>query len=82
LHTDPSTRKKIPKFTFQIRNHQNVPWAVVEDGGELHLDAGADHEQHHDEEGVEVEERRLKSRQQTRIRFPDPSNQQKRGERG
>ena len=36
------------------------PGAIVEDGRELHLDvgAGADHQQHHYEEGVEVEQRR------------------------
>ena len=40
---------------------RKLPCAVVEDGRELHLDvgAGADHQQHHGQEGVEVEQRRL-----------------------
>ena len=40
---------------------RKLPGAVVEDGRELHLDvgAGADHQQHHGQEGVEVEQRRL-----------------------
>jgi hypothetical protein len=42
-----------------IWEERNIPGALVEDSGELHLDVGtgADHLQHDDEEGVEVEKR-------------------------
>lgn len=40
---------------------EKLPGFAIEDGGELHLDvgAGADHQQHHRQERVEVEQRRL-----------------------
>jgi hypothetical protein len=63
--------EETPKLLFNAGKRRRLPGAVVEHGGELHLDvgAGADHQQHDDEEGVEVEERRLKSRQETAIRW-------------
>jgi hypothetical protein len=68
--------EETPKLLFNDGKRRRLPGSVVEHGRELHLDvgAGADHEQHHDEEGVEVEQRRLESRQRRGIRFPDPSS--------
>ena len=59
------TRKDSPKNSLRLDmlavEERKLPGAVVEDGRELHLDvgAGADHQQHHGQEGVEVEQRRL-----------------------
>jgi hypothetical protein len=54
---------------LQSGKRRNIPGALAEHGRELHLDvgAGADHQQHDDEEGVEVEQRRLRSRQETTV---------------
>lgn len=49
------------QFGKLATGERKLPGAVVEDSRELHLDvgAGADHQQHHGEEGIEVEQRRL-----------------------
>jgi len=58
-------KKRFPqnslRFDKLAMEERKLPGAVVEDGRELHLDvgAGADHQQHHGQEGVEVEQRRL-----------------------
>ena len=58
IKDSPKNSLRFDKLAVEERK---LPGAVVEDGRELHLDvgAGADHQQHHGQEGVEVEQRRL-----------------------